>query len=656
MGLAGLVAFAGGAGFEPLSATLAGVALITAFFWHPDPRLSARMEKLWGPLAIVLVLRALAHVFLLGGDVVVPVVDLLLLLLAAESLRSLDAGNDVRIYALAFALLLAATAYRPGLLFAVAFVVFVVAASLALPLGLLRRKALRFGVRDPGMDRPFLGTAARLAGVTLAVAALVFVAFPRVSRGWAGRGETLATSVAGFADQISLGEHGSRIHSNPEIVLRVEFPDGVPDDLYSLHWRGRSYDRFDGVRWTRSQGVRPSTAPVEWYRDRWGTDVLTQRIYGAPLDVRVLFAVHPLVGVEAESPIQPMFDNVGDFLYWGGAAPIYTARSLSGPPPADSLRSARPGFMPDRTRYLQLPRLPDRIGALADSITQGLDNRYDRVVAVERWLRTEFGYTRELPRTAGEASLDHFLFERRQGHCEYFSSAMVVMLRSLGIHARNVNGFLGGRWNEFGRYLAVTQNEAHSWVEVWFPNYGWVTFDPTPGGSSEGSASGEWMWPGRVFLDGLQHRWSKWVLDYSADDQVNLLDRFGQWMDERSAAPDDGGSRGLPNWGWALLLLAVVGGAGWFTLRPGGVRGTTPESAAYLALLRSARRAGVVDAHAVTPLRLVDRIRDAAPPAAPAAGRLVELYVRTRFGGRPLDRSESRELRDALATARRALG
>lgn len=658
MGLSGLVAFAGGAGMEPLSATLAGSALLLALFWHPTPGLSSRLEKLWGPLAVLLVLRALAWVFLLDGDVVMPVVDLLLLLLSAESLRSLDANNDVRIYALSFALLLAATAYRPGLLFALAFVAFVIAASLALPLGLLRRGAARFGAAEPGLDRALLGSSARLATVTLTVAAIVFLAFPRVSRGWSGRGETMATSVAGFADQISLGGHGSRIHSNPEIVLRVEFPDGVPDNLYSLHWRGRSYDRFDGVRWTRSEGVRPSTAPVEWYRERWGGGLLRQRIYGAPLDARVLFAVHPMVGVDADSRIQPMFDNVGDFFYWGRAAPLYTAESIVRPPPPDSLRATRGGYMPDRTRYLQLPRLPDRITELADSLTRDYDNDYDKVVAVERWLRTTFSYTRELPRTAGEASLDHFLFERKAGHCEYFSSAMVVLLRAAGIYARNVNGFLGGRWNDFGRYLAVTQNEAHSWVEVWFPNYGWVTFDPTPGGSIDGTAEAEWLWPGRIFLDGLQHRWSKWVLDYSAADQVGMLDRFGSWFDrEEEPAPAPGDpDAALPS-GLTLLLL---GGATLvallFVRGLRGGRAATPEGAAYLRMLAAARRAGVVDDHPVTPLHLAERIRSEAPEAGPSAARLVELYLRARFGRRPLDRGEARELREALARVRRSLG
>jgi len=132
MGLMGLLAFAGGAGFEWLSALLATIALIVAFFWHPDPELSARLERLWLPLATLLVIRALLHVLVIQDDIVIPVVDLLLLLLAAESLRSLDAPNDLRLYALSFALILASTAYRPGILFLIAFVSYIALATVAL--------------------------------------------------------------------------------------------------------------------------------------------------------------------------------------------------------------------------------------------------------------------------------------------------------------------------------------------------------------------------------------------------------------------------------------------------------------------------------------------------------------------------------------------
>ena len=147
MGLAGLVAFAGGAGFEPISTLLGAIALGTAFVWQPDEELSARLERVWLPLAALLVLRAGYHFFLIQDDIVIPVVDLLLLLLAAETLRSLDAPNDLRLYALSFALVLASTAYRPGILFLIAFVAYIGLATIALMIGHLRRQSTRFGVR-----------------------------------------------------------------------------------------------------------------------------------------------------------------------------------------------------------------------------------------------------------------------------------------------------------------------------------------------------------------------------------------------------------------------------------------------------------------------------------------------------------------------------
>ena len=458
MGLTGLLAFAGGAGFEPISATLAATALVTALFWHPPRDLSERMEKVFLPLAALLLARALI-VFVVDGDVVIPVVDLLLLLMAAEALRSLDAPNDVRLYALSFALILASTAYRPGIVFLMAFVAYIGLSTLALMVGHLRREAESHKVRDLPLGRGLVATTGALAGVILMVALAVFVTFPRVSQGWAGRGETLATSISGFSDQISLGQFGSTILGNPEIVLRVEFPEGPPEDIASLHWRGRSYDHFDGIRWSRSRSHPPSALP-RFYRDRWSGGVIEQKIFAAPLDVRVLFALHPTIEIEAENGIQPLFDNAGDHLYWGSGAPSYTAYSRSQPPGPDSLRSAQ-GYTPRPRHFAQLSNdLDPRIAALADSLTTGLDNPYDRVVAIQRYLQS-FEYTRDLPATARETTLEHFLFERQAGHCEYFSTALAVMLRTIGIQTRNVNGFLGGQWSAFGDYLVVTQNEAH---------------------------------------------------------------------------------------------------------------------------------------------------------------------------------------------------
>ena len=638
MSAAGLVAFAGGAGAEPVSTVLAGVALTVALFWHPDSETSSRMERIWLPLATLLVVRALLHVFVIRDDVVIPVVDLLLLLLAAESLRSLDAPNDLRLYALSFALVLAATAYRPGIVFLLAFVAYVGLATMALMVGHLRRRAERHRVREVPLGRGLVTATGALSGLILVVAAAVFVGFPRVSQGWAGRGDTPTREVAGFSDQISIGEHGSMIYGNPEIVLRVEFPSGPPFDVSGLHWRGRSYDRFDGIRWTRSPNLPASMTPSSWYA-RWTDDVIEQKVFGSALDSRVLFTLHPALDIDSNNGIQPLFDNAGDYR----------------PPTAARLREAETGYTPSSAHYLQLPpRLDPRIGQLADSLTEGLETRFDRVVAVRDYLRS-FAYTRLLPATASQATLHHFLFERRAGHCEYFSTAMVVLLRSAGIHARNVNGFLGGQWSEFGNYLAVTQNEAHSWVEVWFPDYGWITFDPTPSGSGGGEVATSWLWPGRFLFDGIQHRWSKWVLDYGAEEQIGILSQiFGRERAEESAVGPTAATDASTGSRWWALLAAVVLMAGYLWARRGRPS-FPPATAMYLRLRRASERAGLTVTDATTPLALIDRIRRERAAAAAPASRVVELYLRARYGGERLRESELREMRQALGLARRTL-
>ena len=96
------------------------------------------------------------------------------------------------------------------------------------------------------------------------------------------------------------------------------------------------------------------------------------------------------------------------------------------------------------------------------------------------YLRRNFRYTLKLTGTPGRDPLAHFLFETRAGHCEYFASAMAVMLRAIGIPSREVNGFLPGEYNDLGGDYIVRASDAHSWVEAYFPGSGWITFDPTP--------------------------------------------------------------------------------------------------------------------------------------------------------------------------------
>ena len=197
----------------------------------------------------------------------------------------------------------------------------------------------------------------------------------------------------------------------------------------------------------------------------------------------------------------------------------YDAESELVTPDADDLRLAANTVPSNMSSYLSLPALDIRIPKLAEDITASAPDNYDKAVALERYLRSRFGYTLELPRSVPRDPLANFLFERKRGHCEYFASAMTVMLRTLRIPARLVTGFRTGEFNDLtGQYLVRASN-AHAWVEAYFPGYGWVSFDPTPAGSLSTRTGWSRL---LLYVDAAASFWREWVVNYDSAHQRSL--------------------------------------------------------------------------------------------------------------------------------------
>jgi hypothetical protein len=132
-------------------------------------------------------------------------------------------------------------------------------------------------------------------------------------------------------------------------------------------------------------------------------------------------------------------------------------------------------------RYLQLPAsLPQRVRALAQRLTEGAKNPYDKALAIEGYLRG-LSYATFIPPPPGNVDrVDYLLFTLKRGYSAYFSTAMVVMLRSVGVPARLVTGYSTGEYDPDAARYTVRESNAHGWVEVFFPGYGWIEFEPTP--------------------------------------------------------------------------------------------------------------------------------------------------------------------------------
>jgi hypothetical protein len=145
----------------------------------------------------------------------------------------------------------------------------------------------------------------------------------------------------------------------------------------------------------------------------------------------------------------------------------------------------------------------------------GQPSVYEKAVAVERYLTTNFGYTLELPNTPQADPIAYFLFERKRGHCEYFASAMAVMLRAVGVPSRVVTGFRGGEFNDLTGSYIIRARDAHAWVEAYIPNRGWLAFDPTPVGDA---LPMHWN-KLQLYLDAADEFWRDWVVNYDFSHQ-----------------------------------------------------------------------------------------------------------------------------------------
>jgi hypothetical protein len=326
----------------------------------------------------------------------------------------------------------------------------------------------------------------------------------------------------------------------------------------------------------------------------------------------------------------------------GGRGARALSPAVQAPPPA-LLARARPLDDPGLQAFLQLPpELPARVGELARRIVRGKSSLYEKVLAVERHLRTNYRYSLRLTHTPGLEPVDEFLFVTRRGHCEYFASAMALLLRSLGIHARNVNGFAGGSWNHYGNYLAVRQGDAHSWVEVLFPNLGWVTFDPTPP-TSVGPAPTGILASLEEMMDAMRMRWYRHVIEYDLRQQVSLLHRAQGWLASGGARR---GSWSALAWIAAAVLLAsavaLLARRRWRrqrTTRPGEARGHPGRlprvSQLYAHMLKLLARAGQVKPPGSTPQEFALELRRRGFAGPELVERLTGWYYLARYGGNP---------------------
>lgn len=608
------------------------------------------------------------------------------------------AAQDQQVIVLAWLHLIAGTVLGGGLGYALSLAGFLVVAPGALVLSHLRREVegnYRQGARDRTglpVDVPRILRSRRVVGKTfLALTCLlslpififtaaIFVMFPRVGLSLILLNRPSAGRMVGFSDHVDLGGVGT-LRSDPTIVLRVEAPNipEPPPVRLTLYLRGTALDTYDGRAWTRSVRLK---VPAE----KIGTLVPVERVPVPgrdpvmklelePIDPTVIFLPPDTAGMRIRPRGEPLFGgNIevlrgaeGDFHYSGPdqrgiAYEVFLSR---GEARADRTLSER-----DRARYLTLPKLSPRVIRLAQEWTEAAPSPLEKARAVERKLKTSYGYDLTSPSGGTEDPLDHFLFESRRGHCEYFSTALAVLLRVVGIPTRNVTGFVGGTYNRFGRYYSVREGDAHSWAEVWIDGTGWTRFDPTPpSGAQPLAEAGGWLAMMRDMLEAVSRTWDQRVVRYDLQQQIWL---FGGVRNRAAHATTSikawsaraATSKAAVAGFIGLGVIAMAAGA-WYLKRRYGRASRDPKEQATLAMRRVREAtalyeqldaamvvAGVGRTPGTPPLKHAEGLLAVKHPLAADVRVVTERYLRARFGGEPLEAGERKLLDARIARVR----
>ena len=438
--------------------------------------------------------------------------------------------------------------------------------------------------RPSGLPRwSALGAVLRLFVLGLPMALAVFWLFPRLPTPLWGLPDR-TTATPGLSDSMTPGGMSEMLLDDSP-AARVQF-FGAPPRPEQMYWRGPVLWDFDGRSWRPARALEAMpAAPMQAAGPGWD-----YRIELEPSEDRLLVALDVPTrlpqGAHMGLDRAPMADlaqyNVSRWQMHSASVRAFEAqldpwlrrRALALPP----------GFNP---RTLALGRQwrqdagDDASGAADLAIAE-------RAMTM---IRREFAYTLNVP-LPGHDELDDFLFDRKQGYCEHFSSAFVVLMRAAGIPARVVTGYAGAYRNPIGDYWLIRRSDAHAWAEIWLPRRGWVRFDPTA------AVAPERIYdtladrrPGRLggFLDiapifnagdWLRRGWNDMLLGFNAKRQQDLLGALGL----------AGGTRTLILL-FAIATLLAVGWMAWLTAR--GERERDPLLRAWHALEARYRRRGL---------------------------------------------------------------
>jgi len=638
--------------------------------WFKKPR---EIKKIYQWLVTGIILLVFLLDLLLFSRLMLAVIRLMLALILLKVFTRENQRDYSTLYLLSFSLLLIASTSTISALFVISAAAVLLTFVLSLNLFEMR-EAYQADPRQDFSFRKSVQASLVMAMLIILLAVPIFLVIPRTALGMFGQ---TSMSAIGFSPNVDLGDMGNMLESG-EVVMRVEVKEGRDSVSPDMKWRGVAMDSFNGRTWSNTVGGARQVLPDPQGRyliqtGRYQNEqLIEQSVYMEPFS-SIVFTTHNPIQLSGFNRSQQILQSGNETLYLQpkpNKAVQYTLFSdtQSRTRKLKAFDENAPTAQLSR-RYLQLPELDPRIQSLAETVVRDATSKLAEVLLLENFLRVQFEYSLNHNSGSSDDPVGNFLFSTRRGHCEYFATAHVIMLRTLGIPARMINGFRFGEYNEWGDYFIVRQSDAHSWVEAYLPGSGWVEFDPTPARPGDGSFS-----LARTIskiLDNLDILWTE-IVTFDRYKQFGffrvLISRaVTEWQDlslsarkfahadfrpllESLISPFHMGRVGLL---FALVLLAGVllrirRFAILAFLRKYVLRLDPNEMIRryYRDMLKILKIKGYPKKPAETPGEFLSRISGAFPSEFPEL--ITDIYVRTRFGGRLAGSFETEEVASAL--------
>lgn len=591
-------------------------------------------------------------------------------ILSVLKVFQLRRANDfLQLYALVLLLIIAAAVVNPGPGFGLLFV----PVALLLPLCLIANN-LRRGVEKAFIPEHRHSVLARrdifskkfvLIAITISLAAflgalIVFIALPRFDPGFFNPNILNGISVSGFSDDVDLNERNPIIQDK-SVVMRVQ---AIKGELHPpIRLRGLSFATYMFGKWHKLfRLIRPVRM------DEKGRYKITAPGRKAPFKDQVIMDItskvwgkknRPILGMPDMTALEIRFDirykNFRFFLKEDGLGSViiqgtghrqimyrtYSRFQTNDPGKLRKTGTSYPQII--KEYFLQHPkRLSPRIMKLARDITRGKQTPYDQAIAIRTFLRKNIRYSLSPPQ-GKSAPLVDFLFNKKAGPCEFYATAMVMMLRSIDIPSMLITGFYGGTMTKNGDFIEIHASDAHAWVEVYFPGQGFITMDPTPPSVIKKRNQNNGLSGFESLITSMKLWWYRWVVKYNLkkqaalflqmltgdkrinNDPYSMAIRFKKIMRNiRRSAPAIARNVGIG----IIIFLSLIG-LGIFlpVLRRNRHSRTYFHSAERMLALR-----GIVRQPGQTPKEMSELVKDRLPAAYPAFQRLVDIYYQDLFG------------------------